>query len=327
MGAVLLHRLIYQVCITLSFFAGFVLAGQPAAAAAAAKAGSSIAVVVNDRAITHDDIAGRMGLIIASSGLPNTPETQKRILPQIVSGLIDEELQMAEAEKMEISASDEDIAQEFSALAQSNKMSAAQFKEVLDKSGVDVSSLYDQIEARLVWADVFKAKLGRQAQISDSEIDSYLEFLETQVGKTEYLLSEIFLPVDQGTKENDVKQLAGKIVQDLQAGKAAFTAMAQQLSKAPGAQNGGSLGWMQLDQMDGDVAKVLQDMPEKSLSKPIRSVSGYHIFYLAAKRTITQDNIPDRDQVRSMLFQKRAEQVSRSYLQSLRQSALIQDRL
>lgn len=292
-----------------------------------AQGGAGVAIVVNERAISYSDLENRTSLIIASSGLPNTPETRQRLGPQIISSLVDEALQMQEAEKLEIEIDQEAINSELAVIAKSNNMTADQFRGVLAQNNVSVQSLYDQIEARLAWAQVFAAKLQKQAQITDSDVDSYMEYLQGQVGKTEYLLSEIFLPIETIESAEDVRQLADKVWQDLSSGQVPFVTVARQLSKAPGAQNGGSLGWVQANQLDDVFVETVQNLGKKGLSKPVKSITGYHIFYLQAKRTISEENIPERAQVQNSLFQKRAEQVAQSYLQSLRQSAFIENRL
>ena len=70
----------------------------------------NIAAVVNDDVISIFDLSQRIGLIITFSNLPNTPETQQRIAPDVLRRLIVEKLHLQEAERLEIEVSEDDIA-------------------------------------------------------------------------------------------------------------------------------------------------------------------------------------------------------------------------
>ncbi len=291
---------------------------------AASQAG--IAVIVNEEAISHYDISDRLKLIITSSGLPDTADTHKKIRPQIISNLIDENIQIQEAEKLGITITQPQIDKAFAELAQSNKMSAEKFKTVLGQKNVSVDTLRQQIKAKIAWAEVFKNSLSRRVRISDTDVQAHIESLNHNVGTTEYLLSEIYLPVDKTSQESGIKQLAYKVVSDLKKRKTSFANVARQLSKSAGAERGGALGWVQETQIEERIRPALKQMKPKTLSKPLRSSSGYHIYYLSNIRTLTSDNIPSAEQIKNQLFMTRAERVSANRLTSLRNSAYIDDR-
>jgi len=286
-----------------------------------------IAVVVNEGVLTYSDIVGRTDLVIASSGLPNTPETRQKLAPQIVRTLIEEELQLQEAVRLGLEVTEQEVKQEFAAVAAMNNLEADQFEERLVRSGADVDSLHRQIRARIAWAKVFGSSLRPQVRISETDVEVYLERQIAQIGKTEYLLSEILLPVDTPEDEAQVTQLAQQVVEDLRAEKAPFAKVAQQISQAPGAAQGGVLGWVQGDQLDEKIMRSISAMPVKTISDPVRSLAGYHIFYLSDKRDLTEESLPSAEEVRQKIVQERSERLSRSRLNELRSAAFIQVRL
>jgi peptidyl-prolyl cis-trans isomerase SurA len=65
-----------------------------------------IAAVVNDKIITVRDLDNRTGLVVKASKLPNTQQTHSRLHPQILRLLIEEQLQLQEAERLSIVVSD-----------------------------------------------------------------------------------------------------------------------------------------------------------------------------------------------------------------------------
>ena len=68
-----------------------------------------IAAVVNDEVISVFDIATRMRMIMISSGIPDTPETRQRIGSQVLRSLIDERLQLQEAKRQNVTATDNEL--------------------------------------------------------------------------------------------------------------------------------------------------------------------------------------------------------------------------
>ena len=85
------------------------LSNPAASSAASPGVRDRIAAVVNDNVITTLDIRQRMTLALLSSGLPESPEIEQRLLPQVLRGLIDEQLQLQEAKRLDITVTQEDI--------------------------------------------------------------------------------------------------------------------------------------------------------------------------------------------------------------------------
>ena len=287
----------------------------------------TIAITVNDRAITQSDIQRRGDLIIATSGLQNTAESRKKLTPQIIQTLIDEELQLEEAERLEIEISQDDVDTEFARIAAQNNLPADKFKKTLSARGASVLSLERQFKARVAWARIFTQSLRNNVRISEGDITDYINRVSAQTGKTEYLISEIFLPVEESQKENEIRKLAQSIVRDIKNKRAPFPAVAQQLSKAAGAQNGGLKGWVLPEHLEDLLAQHILTLPVGGVSSPIRAIEGYYILRLNKKRIITADTIPDRDTARRIIAAERADRVSQNALNGLRSRAYIDVRI
>ncbi len=90
--------------------------------ASQAQRSDSIAAVVNEDVITYIDLYDRMNLVITSSRMPNTKEFKQRLLPQVLTGLITETIQMQEAERLGLETSAEEIDAGFAELAGQNNL-------------------------------------------------------------------------------------------------------------------------------------------------------------------------------------------------------------
>lgn len=285
-----------------------------------------IAVVVNDSAITRADIDARMKLIMVSAGLPQNEKTATQLLPQIVGALVDEQIKVQEAEKLELEITEAEIDNGFATIAGQNNFTPEQFAEAITRSGVKVSTLRAQVKAEIAWSKVVQARLRSQVNISDSDVDTRLGRIVASKGKNEYLLSEIFLPIEDAKEEVKLRRLAERLSGDIRGGKASFMKVAQQFSKAAGASSGGDLGWVQQGQLPDEIDGVLPRMNKGDVSKPIRSLSGFHILLVREKRLISDETIPARDAVRQAIGMERLDRLQRQYFLDLKSSALIENR-
>ncbi len=293
---------------------------------AQARQTASIIAVVNDGAISFADLEDRIRLIIVSSGMPDTKEIRDRMRGQVINSLIDEQLQIQEADRLELEVTDEEVDQAFEGLAQSNNFTAEKFLDVLKQSKVPLHTLRSQIRANIAWSKVVQNEVRPRISIADTEVDVMRERLEEGVGKTEYMVSEIFLAVETPKDESDVKQLAEKLTRQLVEGHVPFSKIAAQFSQSAGASRGGDMGWVREGQLAEEIDHVLQNMDEGDLSAPVRTLSGYHIIYLRKKRTIEAANIPSATELMNQIGQREMERRARGYLMDLKSTAFIEFR-
>src|SRR5260370_31402366 len=68
-----------------------------------------IAAVVNDEVISVADVTSRLRMVMLSSNLTESPETRQRVAAQVLRTIVDEKLQMQEAKRQNITATDEEI--------------------------------------------------------------------------------------------------------------------------------------------------------------------------------------------------------------------------
>ena len=198
---------------------------------------------------------------------------------------------------------------------------------MLKRVNADVSSIQQQVRAQMAWGKVVQARLRPRVVISERDIDAALERIRAKIGTTEYLAAEIYLPIDEGTKESQVKKLGNQLVQEIRSGKASFFKLAQQFSQAAGASNGGDIGWVNEAQLSDDLLQGLKKIGKNKVTSPIKTADGYHILLLRDKRTLSEDTIPSRDQVKYSIGTERMDRLQRQQLMDLRLASYIDIRL
>jgi len=244
-----------------------------------------IAAVVNDEVISVYDLENRLALVIATSGLANDAETHRRMQPQILRSLIDERLQMQEANRLNATVADREVADALVRIERANNMQPGQLAQELGNIGIDRSSVTNQIKANLAWQKVVNRRLRPTLQVGQDEIDEVLERINASKGTVQYLLAEIFLAVESPEQEDDVRQSMENIIDQMRRGSA-FQAMAQQFSQSASAATGGDIGWVERGQLEDEVLQLLDQMQSNRATPPIRTAIGFYVYLLRDRRTL-----------------------------------------
>ncbi len=250
---------------------------------AAAQSSLRAAAVVNDEIISILDVILRLRMAIVSSGLEDTPEVRDRLTTPVLRNLIDERLQMQEAERLEIEITQQQVEEGLDRLAGQNNMNRAQFLRSLREEGVLEEAMRDQLRAQLAWREVISRRLAPQIDISPEEIDETIARIKADAGQPRVRVGEIFIAYDSPAEEGEARATAQRLLEELRAG-APFPAVARQFSQAATASVGGDLGWLTLQELPPEVSQVVRDLQPGSLAGPIRTIGGYYLIGLIDRR-------------------------------------------
>lgn len=262
-----------------TFFA-IVVALCPALASAQ---GLRVVARVNDDAITDFELSQRVLFAIRTTGLQDSPELRHRMAAQILRQMIDEKLQIQDAKRLGLKATDGEIQQRFGDIERAAGMTHGQFQQYLQSVGVPLEIAIQQIEAQIAWTKIIRRKVRPTVDVSEAEIDDALNRMKSNVGKTESRVAEIFVPVDRSDLADEAKRSADRIIEQLKRG-APFGAVAQQFSQGATAQAGGEIGWVLPGSLDPSLDAVVEKLAVKQHSEPVRSTAGWHILYVIDRR-------------------------------------------
>lgn len=95
----------------------------------------------------------------------------------------------------------------------------------------------------------------------------------------------------------ETEDLAKEAVRKLKAG-ADFVALAKELSKDPGAAEGGDLGYLTKDQLVPEFAEVAFKLEKGKISEPVKTQFGWHVIKLENKR---EQPVPTYDEVKGQI--------------------------
>lgn len=260
-----------------------------------------IAAVVNDEIVTMLDLRNRIEMVIITSRLPRNAETARRLAPQVLRTLIDEQLQLQEAARLNVSISDSEMDRARGDLETRNGLRPGQFEEFISRLGVDPGTVDRQLRANLLWSKLVQRRFSGQVDVSAEEVEETRTRLADNVGKEQKRVSEILLTIDDPGREDDVVELANRLVTQLRGG-ASFQSIARQFSQAANANVGGDIGWVLTDQLSPELSEAVDTLDTGEISDPIRSVVGYHIMQVSDTRVLAKPDPADTEVRLSQVF-------------------------
>ncbi len=283
------------------------------------------AAVVNDEVISVLDLAMRVRLAIVGAGVQDSPEIRRRLTPQVLRGLVDERLQMQEAERLDISVSDDQVARALEQISEQNNMSEGQFLSMLRNRGIIPTTLIDQIRAQIAWESIIQRRLRPTIEISDEEVQAVVDRLAARQGSIERRIAEIFVAVESAAQEQEALANANRLLEQVRAG-ANFAGLARQFSQSGTASLGGDRGWVQDGELAEELNQALAQMGPGQVSSPVRTPAGFTILLVRDMRKNEGQEI-DRLRIQRNLANERLNQLAQRSLQELRRTANVDVRI
>ena len=110
---------------------------------------TSIFATVNGEPISIYDLIQRSILFSISAKIPLNEEFETKVLPDLISGYVDQIIQMQQIKKEQIFIPDDRINQIVSEIEKENGFKKDQFKEYLKQQKTDISILEKQLKANI----------------------------------------------------------------------------------------------------------------------------------------------------------------------------------
>ena len=242
-----------------------------------------IAAIVNDDVVSVRDLNERLGLVLFTGQIPDQDQSRRQLSPQVLRGLIEETLQLQEAERLSIGVEPQELDRALADIAGRNNLEVEQLLQLLAQNDIDPETLTDQLRAQIAWIKVVNQRIRPQVNVTVDQLEIAVEEAKSNQGQPEYLLSEIVLPVDSPGQEQRVAADAARLVQTLSEG-ASFEALARQVSASATAARGGDVGWVPASTIPAELVGALERLRPGDVSQPLRSPVGFFIFQLRDRR-------------------------------------------
>ena len=243
-----------------------------------------IVAVVDKDVVMESELDTRVEAIhrqLADRNINLPPENVLK--KQVLEQLIVENIQLQLGKRGGIRIDDWALNDAINRIAERNQMTVEQFKKNLEADGLSFSQAREQIRREMIINRVRQRQVAQRIQVSEQEIDSFIESPEGQSQlQAEYRLGHILIatpdnptPDQIKAAESEAKSIYGQIKKGTN-----FQELAIAKSKGQNALNGGDLGWRKADQLPTLFANEASKMTKGQVSEPVRSPGGFHIFKL-----------------------------------------------
>jgi peptidyl-prolyl cis-trans isomerase SurA len=265
-----------------------------------------IVAVVNKEVITYSELNEAVGAARRELARQGTQAPPRAVLErQILERLILDRAQLQMARDIGLRVDELQLDRAVQRIAQRNNMTLAQFRKVLEGDGVPFDAWREDLREQILLSRLREREVNDKIQVSDGEIDLFLEELKSNPTRVEFNLSHVLVRIpEQASPERiaEARARAEKAQAEARAGSD-FGAIAAGYSDAPDALKGGALGWRTQDRLPALFAGALRGMKSGEVSEVLRSPAGFHVLKLIERRDAGGGDAPvTQSRVRHILI-------------------------
>jgi peptidyl-prolyl cis-trans isomerase SurA len=287
-----------------------------------------VIAVVNNDAITLTEVQESIVSYRAENPGARTGPSDEELRRDFLNRLIENRLQLQEADREKITVEDSELNEEFlDRIKRYGAKTEEEFEKIIKSQGVTLESIKKRLRDGLKVSKLVRRKVALRVSVTEAEINQYLDEnrakLETGLSfHARHILITPETDTDGGWEAARIK--AEMLRSQLQDG-ADFTELARQHSRDATAKDGGDLGTLKRGELAPDVEAELLTLNPGEVSRPVRSALGFHVFRLEAKDTLEAPSI--RQQIRDILFRQQYDTRLDAWLKEIRQRAIIEVRI
>ncbi len=284
-----------------------------------------VIAIVNKEVITWSDVYREMEFN-SSDEIKAMKDTERRRYfkeheTSFLENLIDMKLKLQEAERIGITATDNDVESAVKNIKSKYSMTDETLIETIKKDGFTLPTYKKKIAEQIILNRVIDREVRQNILVTEREIDAYLAEHKDAVKDSEgFDMSQIVLK-----KTGDDKQLEQKakdIYNRLKAGDS-FADIARQYSDDPTARNGGEVGFVRQCDMSKEFLDICSGIKAGEISGPIWRSDGIYIIRVnEAKVFKTTQEI--REAIRQKLLNEKFDADLKSWSRGLRERSYVE---
>lgn len=291
-----------------------------------------VIAVVNDDVITLSELT-EMALSL------NPTSTQSLSDRELLDKMIEQKLFEQEAEKRGITVSEAELDASIEGVKQRYNLNDEQMAEVLKKQGLTPEAFREQWRAQTLGNKLLESQLKNKIVVTDDEIKQYYERNYLGSGSNGAALEEEKVRIAHimiSYKTQDAAQVA-KQVADLAKSGEDFENLAEKFSDdESSADNGGDLGYFKKGDLIDSMEYAVVATPVGGITGPVESPAGYHIIKVLERSEPDYDTGSDaelvtiedatKNEIRETLMREKAQDQMKTWLESIRENAYIENK-
>lgn len=248
-----------------------------------------IVAVVNDEVITLRDLRERTRMaraqLVRQSVSPPPDDVLER---QVLERIIVDRAQVQYARENAIRVDDVQLDRAIGRIAEENRMSLSQFRDVLEKDGIPFARFREDVRNDILINRIRDREVDSRIQISEGEVDNFIaqsDGAKADAG-TELNLGHILVRVPENATPEQIearRKRAAEALAQLRGG-ADFARVSASFSDASEALSGGNLGYRPQDRWPELFLDAVASIKVGEVSEIVKSPNGFHILKLVDRR-------------------------------------------
>jgi peptidyl-prolyl cis-trans isomerase SurA len=254
-----------------------------------------VIAIVNREVITEQELRARMNIVNqqffeAKKPLPNKEVLQKEVLER----LIDESIIYQEASMFGVKVVDQELEGILANIASQKNESLDQFKNALEKSGLNWEKYKQSIRRDVVITRFRERSVESKVKVTDAEIDA---FINTQMKKPQANdsapeqdlidIAQILVPIPTGSSNSEINALKTKAQEIFEQVKneSEFMKFANQLTTKDKSVRVQDLGYRTFDRLPQVFVEATNDVSAGALvPRVIQTGAGFHILKILDRK-------------------------------------------
>ena len=289
--------------------------------------GPDVWATVNSKAISRAEVEKYFRTRVNAEAPAPSQEEALSLKLSILDELINNEILLERASKMNLIATDAEVEDKFT--ESKSPYTEEEFQKKLHDTGLTVEDLKNDIRRQLSVQKLLNREVIAKISITDQDVTDFYNKNRAQfnVAEPQYHIAQIVITPhpdpsvhnrknDKATNEGEAKRKVLLLQQKLSSG-ADFGQLAMDYSEDSTATTGGDLGFVPesaLNRSDPALKKLVLSMKPGEVSQAIGNAGGYRILKMIAKEAAGQRMLSDpqvQQSVRDMM-RNRKEQLLRS---------------
>jgi len=299
---------------------------------AAAELVDRVAAVVNSEIITLSEVEKRAApeLALLTDATKDRAAQRNKIIHEALDQLVADRLMDWQLKEQHVEVTDQEVDAAAENLKVQNGFDDKKLEEALKSQGMTVASWKnDVLRKQLARLKLIRSKVEGKVKVSDDDVRSaYQKWLRMEAGDAEVRARHILIKLDANAPPEEVertRQKAQKITEEARQPGVDFAELAKRKGEGASAAEGGDLGYFPRGVMLAEFEKVAFALQPGEVSDPVRTSFGWHVIKLEERRAVPVKSYQEMEAtLREKLRAAQLEKASESYIQELKQSAVVE---
>ena len=255
------------------------------------------------------------------------PKQDERL---VLEDMIDRKLQMASAKRAGLDVTEKEVDDAIVDIMKRNNFDTKQFEAAIAKEGLTLEQYRKELLEQMTLSRTFNKFVRSGVAVDEAEVKAYYDHnLKLYTEPEEIRVRQIFFRLPENATDEQKREVRDQAAAALERAKKGedFVQLVKELSQGETAPIGGDLGFMQRDQAIPEIAEATRGLKPGDIAGPIEAAGGFNVFKLEEVRSPVRPFAKVKDEITKMLYEQKIENTYRTWLQSLRGDANIENKL